>query len=232
MDDETYLRNRKQAVDVFHTFYYAPVIEGYVIWGKTFWMGYMVHKYPTDLWIYQEMLFELKPDVIVETGVMNGGGLAFYASMCRMLGKGEVIGIDIELTESAKQAAEQFPEITLIEGSSTDPGVIDMVRKIVNGRNALVILDSDHSMEHVLREMQLYKEFIQMGGYMVIEDSNINGHPVLLNFGPGPYEAIEQFFKINKEFEIDKTREKFLLTSNPNGYLRRVREPAKQHRRL
>jgi cephalosporin hydroxylase len=224
MDEEVYFDLRKKASEAFHYFYYTPQIEGWQTWYETYWMGFKVHKCPFDLWAYQEIIFELKPDVIVETGVASGGGIAFYASLCAMMGKGEVIGIDIDITDEAIRAAVQFPSIALIKGSSIDPDVIAKVRELVNGRNALVILDSDHKMEHVLREMQIYKEFVPLGGYMIIEDSNVNGHPVYPEYGPGPYEAIEQFFKINKEFEIDKSREKFLMTFNPNGYLRRIKK--------
>jgi cephalosporin hydroxylase len=224
MDTEKYLELRKVVSDAFHDFYYNLQPEGWQLWYITNWMGYQVFKCPLDLWVYQEIFFELKPDVIIETGVASGGGVAYYASLCAMMGKGEIVGIDIEITPEAQRAAAQFPSITLIEGSSTDAEVIDRVRGIVNGRSAIVILDSDHKMEHVLREMQLYNEFVPLGGYMVIEDSNVNGHPVFHSYGPGPFEAIEQFFKINKKFEIDKSREKFMMTFNPNGYLRRIRE--------
>ncbi|MFA6448370.1 MAG: CmcI family methyltransferase [bacterium] len=224
MDKEEYLAQLSRAVDNFHQIYYNVTFDGKPVWNMTHWMGYLVHKCPFDLWIYQELFFGIKPDVIVESGVARGGGIAYYASLCAMMGKGEIIGIDIDLTDEARRAAAQFPSITLIEGSSTDPDVVDKVRRIVNGRNTIVILDSDHKMEHVLKEMQLYKEFVPLGGFMIVEDSNINGHPIYEGYGPGPYEAIEAFLKMNDDFAIDKYCEKFMMTFNPNGYLRRISE--------
>jgi cephalosporin hydroxylase len=220
---EKYYELKKRIVDAFHLLYYGPQDDGSQIWYETYWMGFKIHKCPMDSWMYQEIFYELKPDVIIETGVASGGGVAYYASLCAMMGKGEVVGIDIELTAEAKHAAEKFPAITLIEGSSVDPDIIAKVRDIVKGRNAIVILDSDHKMEHVFREMQLYKEFVPLGGYMIIEDSNVNSHPIYPHYGPGPFEAIEAFMKTDNDFEIDKKCEKFLMTFNPNGYLLRVR---------
>ncbi len=179
-------------------------------------------KTPFDLWVYQEIINELRPDVIVETGIARGGSVAYLLSICRLVGKGEVVGVDIEITSQASHLAN-VPDVTLLKGSSTDPGIVQQVKDIIRGRSALVILDSDHARDHVLEEMRLYSEFVPVGGYMIVEDSNVNGHPIKPEHGPGPYEAIEAFLAECDDFEIDKSREKYYLTFNPNGYLRRIK---------
>ena len=89
------------------------------------------------------------------------------------------------------------------------------------GQVVLVILDSDHNMPHVLKEMEIYSEFVTKGSYMIVEDSNVNGHPIMPNWGPGPFEAIQRFLEENNSFEVDKNREKFYMSFNPNGYLKK-----------
>lgn len=213
-------------IDTFHRMYYHGILKGRPVWCDTTWLGIPVEKCPLDLWVYQEMIRELSPEVIVETGVMMGGSAAFMASICMLLGKGEVISVDIELKDLPRQIEKAFPNLTFIEGDSSAPEIVSRVKSMVAGRRALVILDSDHSRDHVLKEMRLYNDLVPVGCYMIVEDSNVNNHPVYPTFGPGPYEAIEEFLKENREFEIDKSREKFYFTFNPNGFLKRVQPPA------
>lgn len=210
-----------KATEFFHHMYYNGLGEPRV-WEHTLWLGYQVFKTPFDLWVYQEIINELRPDVIVETGIARGGSVAYLLSICRLVGKGEVVGVDIEITPQASHLAN-VPDVTLLKGSSTDPGIVQQVKDIIRGRSALVILDSDHARDHVLEEMRLYSEFVPVGGYMIVEDSNVNGHPIKPEHGPGPYEAIEAFLAECDDFEIDKSREKYYLTFNPNGYLRRIK---------
>ena len=130
--------------------------------------------------------------------------------------------IDINVHEQNKRPVH--PRITYITGSSTDEFVFSSIKGLIGeAKNIMVILDSDHTKEHVLNELRMYHQFIPIGGYLVVEDTNINGHPVQANFGPGPMEALKEFLLENDLFEIDKTKERFLLTMNPCGYLRRVR---------
>ena len=114
--------------------------------------------------------------------------------------------------------------ITYLLGSSTSKEIMeDVQRFIVNKNQIMVILDSDHKKEHVLSELRIYSQFVTKGSYIIVEDTNINSHPIFPDFGPGPMEAVKDFLEENKDFVIDKSREKFYLTFNPDGYLKRVR---------
>lgn len=187
-------------------------------WTEATWLGAQALKNPLDLWVYQEILFETQPELIVETGTYRGGSAAFLASMCDLLGHGEIVSIDIE------QVREDYPNhsrITYLGGrSSTDPDVVAEVGERAAGKRTLVILDSDHSQRHVEAELDAYAPLVPVGGYLIVEDSNIG--QIRKDLLPGPLEAIERFTAMTDEFEIDRSREKFLITFNPSGYLRRV----------
>jgi len=141
--------------------------------------------------------------------------------MCDLLGEGEVVSIDIE---PPRADYPEHPRITYLGGrSSTDPGVLYEVRARAAGRSLLVVLDSDHSREHVETELRAYAPMVPVGCYVIVEDSNIG--QIRKDLLPGPLQAIETFLAGNREFEVDRAREKFLITFNPSGYLRRVRDP-------
>ncbi|MFH1943878.1 MAG: CmcI family methyltransferase [bacterium] len=212
-------KTEKNNVDAFHKLYYDTHIFGKT-WGNTFWLGIRARKCPLDLWVYQEIIFELKPDIIIECGTANGGGSLFLANMCDLIHHGEIITIDIE----DKEGRPQHQRITYLLGSSISKEIVDQVgQRISNEDKVMVILDSDHSKDHVLKELQLYSQFVTKDSYLIVEDSNINNHPVAPDFGPGPMEAIEEFLKENKDFIVDKNREKFYMTFNPKGYLHRIK---------
>ena len=212
-------KTETEIIDSFHRLYYNSYHFGKA-WGDMKWLGTRVTKCPLDCWIYQEILFEQKPDVIIECGTSHGGSALFLASICDLLNKGRVITVDIR----KQPGLPEHDRIKYLSGSSTDPQVVAKVKEHINpGEKILVILDSLHTCEHVLREMNIYGPLVSKGSYMIVEDSNLNGHPVKAEEVPGPMEAIYEFFKNNKEFEIDKSREKLLLTWNPNGYLKKVR---------
>jgi cephalosporin hydroxylase len=188
-------------------------------WTDTTWLGAQALKNPLDLWVYQEIMVETQPELVVETGTYRGGSAFFLASLCDLLGAGEIVSIDIEPVRDDYPA---HPRITYLGGrSSTDPDVVADVRSRAEGKRALVILDSDHSQAHVEAELAEYAGLVPVGGYMIVEDSNIG--QIRKDLLPGPLEAIETFLGRTNEFEIDRTREKFLITFNPSGYLRRVR---------
>jgi cephalosporin hydroxylase len=202
-----------RAHDVFYASDWKP---------RTYWLGTLTLKNPLDLWVYQEIIFETRPDLIVETGTYRGGSAAYLASICDLLGAGEVISIDIE---PRRDDYPEHPRITYLAGrSSTDPAVVEGVRARAEGRRMLVILDSDHSQKHVEAELAAYAPFVPVGCYLIVEDSNIG--QIREDLMPGPLEAIETFLAQTDEFEIDREREKFLITFNPSGYLRRVSAPA------
>jgi cephalosporin hydroxylase len=188
-------------------------------WTQATWLGSQALKNPLDLWVYQEIMAETRPDVVVETGTYRGGSARFLASVCDLLGSGEVVSIDIE---PMREDYPQHPRITYLAGrSSTDAGVLAEVSERVEGRRTLIVLDSDHSQGHVEAELEAYAPLVPVGCYLIVEDSNIG--QIREDLMPGPLQAIETFLAGRSDFEIDREREKFLLTFNPSGYLKRIR---------
>ncbi len=203
------------AVDIFHQQYY----NSNVWYRDTIWMGVPVQKTPTDLWVYQELLCELRPSLIVETGTAFGGSALFLASICDLLDHGTVISIDSRVMAGRPQ----HRRIRYLTGSSIDPAIIAAVKYLTaNAALTMVFLDSDHSKAHVLKELDLYAPLVTRGSYLVVEDTNLNGHPVVPTFGDGPWEAVQEWLVDHPEYRVDHDREKFLITSNPNGYLRKL----------
>jgi cephalosporin hydroxylase len=192
-------------------------------WRNTFWFGVPLQKCALDLWIYQEIITQVKPELIVETGTWKGGSALFMANMCDLAGSGEVITIDISPCPDGAIRPEH-QRITYLLGSSTSPEIINRVQERRSRVDScLVVLDSDHSKEHVLNELRLYSHLVSKDSYLIVEDTNINGHPVLEKFGPGPLEAVQAFLAENADFLPDRDMEKFYLTFNPNGFLKRIR---------
>lgn len=212
-----FLNPPKNIEEEFHAKYYYSKI-----WADTYFLGKKVFKCPNDLWIYQEILWETKPDVIIECGTFHGGSALYYAKLFDMMElNGQIITIDVD----AMPDMPKNDRITYLYGSSTSAEIIEKVKELVKGKEKImVILDSDHSKDHVLKELELYHGFVSKGCYLVVEDSNINGHPVYSGFGqgPGPMEAMETFLPLHPEFAADKSKEKFLMSFNPNGYLKRI----------
>lgn len=200
----------------FHDLYYRRWLAG----GDTInlsWFGYATLKCPLDLWIYQELLVRTRPDVVVETGTKFGGSALFMATIMDIIGHGRVISVDIDPTP----ARSKHPRIGYIAGSSTEASVIAQVRKEVGADRAMVVLDSDHRSEHVYNEIIAYNSLVRIGDYLIVEDTNVNGHPTFQEYGPGPMEAVDKFLSENGEFVVDSRCERFLMTLNSRGYLRR-----------
>ena len=212
-------KSEKAIIERFHRLYYDLHLFGKT-WKQTYWFGVQTNKCPLDLWVYQEILFALRPDLIIETGTDNGGSAAFLASMCDLLNKGRIITIDLQ----SRPDRPQHPRIQYLLGSSTDETILKNVREQAAGKETiLVILDSDHRKPHVLNELRVFSQLVTLGSYLIVEDSNLNGHPVHPDHGPGPMEAIHEFLKETNDFVIDQDKEKFLMTFNPNGYLKKVK---------
>jgi len=206
----------QETVDRFHKLYYDSDTR---TWKNTFWLGVPVQKCPLDLWIYQEILWKVRPDVIIETGTYDGGSAYFLSHMCDLMGRGRVTTIDIE----PRPNRPQHPRLEYVTGSSTAPEVVSHVKQSLSPSDVvLVILDSDHSEAHVSNELQAYWDLVSPGSYLVVEDTNINGNPILPEFGPGAREAVDAFMAGNANFVLDEEMEKFFMTFNPGGYLRRV----------
>lgn len=209
-----------EIVRAFNVLYYG---KGHGCgWMDARFMGVPILKYPTDLFAMQELVVETKPEVIVETGSAYGGSALYFAFLCQNLGRGRVVSVDLVAEPTDAPPRPKHPLIDYVTGSSTDPAVVDHVWSLIAGRPAMVLLDSDHRRDNVLAEMRAYAGLVPVGGYMIVEDGCVNGNPVFPEYGPGPTEAMEAFFAENDEFRVDESREKFMLTQNPCGYLRRV----------
>jgi len=212
-------KKERNIVSRFHKLYFDSHRFGKT-WSNTFWLGIITKKCPLDLWIYQEIIFGIKPDVIIECGTAKGGSALFLASMCDLVKNGKVITVDVKDTKGVPQ----HKRIKYLIGSSTSKEIIEKIKSLI-GKNdkVMVILDSNHTKQHVLNELELYNKLVTKGDYLIVEDTQLNGHPVMPQFGPGPMEAVEEFLKENKDFVVDKTKEKFYMTWNPNGYLKKVK---------
>lgn len=207
---------RKFIVNSFTKLYYHSRPR---IWNNTFWFGVPIGKCPPDLWIYQEIMFETKPDVIIECGTGTGGSALYLAQHCDLMGNGRIITIDI----AEQPNRPDHERIMYITGSSIAPQTLQRIKELISSTDkVLVILDSDHSKNHVLQELNSYSELVTLGSYIIVEDTIIGGHPVKPHRKPGPMEAVKEFIKTNENFIIDKSREKFYLTFNRNGYLKKV----------
>jgi cephalosporin hydroxylase len=194
-------------------------IIGNGILGKTKYFGVWTMKSPMDSWVYQEIIYETQPDVIIEIGNFNGGSTLFLAHLCDLLGKGRVIGLDLS-HETVPEFIKNHPRITLIEGDACQR--LDDVKKIIsNEERVLVIEDSSHTYDNTLNVLRAYSTFIKPGDYLIVEDSIIH-HGLDHGPDPGPYEAITTFIAENEDFMIDRDREHFFITWNPKGYLKRI----------
>jgi cephalosporin hydroxylase len=199
------------------------------------WFGRPIIQLPEDIIAIQEIILNTKPDIIIETGVAHGGGLILYASLLELLGKGTVIGVDIEIRKHNREALEKHPlfkRITLIEGSSTENTIFNKVTELCSSsKNVMVILDSDHTHAHVLRELELYSMLVKKNGYLIVFDTGIEdvddkGYPDRpWGKGNNPKTAVWEFLKKNDRFVIDKEIEnKLLITVAPDGYLKCVKD--------
>ncbi len=205
----------KIVVDQFHWLYYNSPET----WLTTSWMGIPTQKCPLDMWIYQEIIFKTKPDLLIETGTAYGGSALFFATFMDTIGHGHVATVDVLDVPDRPQ----HPRITYLLGSSTSEESIESIRQMAeNADSIMVILDSDHSRDHVAKELRLYCDLVTPGNYLVVEDSNVNGHPVNRTHGPGPMEALGEFLATNSDFSIDSYQERYMMTFNPKGYLKRA----------
>jgi cephalosporin hydroxylase len=160
--------------------------------------------------------------LIVETGTAFGGSALFLAHALDQIGSGRVITIDLE----PRSGRPEHERITYVAGSSIDPGVTQSVADAAaSAKTVMVILDSDHSRDHVLAEMRMLGPLVTPGSFLIVEDTNLNGHPVEPHYGPGPMEAVNAFLSERGDFEIDPRWEKFFLSFSPRGYLRRCGSP-------
>ena len=204
--------------DEYHKWYYHNLV-----YHHTSWMGVKCQKSVSDMWNYQEILAELKPSLVVEFGTNRGGSALFFASILRQIGRPfKVLSVDIS-HRLLDPVAARDPDIVLVESSSTAPAVAERILRLKAELPGPVfaILDSDHRVEHVLAEMKLLRPLLLGGDYLIVEDSNINGHPVMPGWGAGPFEAIQAYEReFPDDYVHDAVRErKFGFTFATNGFL-------------
>ena len=197
------------------------------------WMGRPIIQYPQDMVAMQEIIWRVKPDLVIETGIAHGGSLVFYASLLELMGHGEVLGIDIEIRPHNREAIQSHPmsrRISMIEGSSIDPGIVAEVAARAAGKRTLVVLDSKHSHEHVLAELRAYAPLASVGSYCVVFDTVVEDLPAGLypgrpwDVGDNPKTAVAAYLKENGDFSVDSDVDaKTMISVAPGGYLRRMR---------
>ena len=210
----------KEVVDLYHqAFYDSPYT-----WRLNKWLGILTEQNPNDVWITQEIIVETRPDFIIETGTLCGGSAAVWATILEQVNpEGRVITIDImDQAQEARKLPIVQKHVEFLHGSSTAAHIINEVKSRVEGKKVLVILDSDHSKQHVLNELAAYAPLVTIGSYLIVQDTNVNCHPVARSFGPGPMEAIQEFLAANHDFIADRERERLMFTMHPKGYLRRI----------
>ena len=192
-----------------------------IVFNKCHWMGVCALKNPLDAWIYQEIIYNIKPDIIIEIGSDEGGSTLYLAHLLDIIGKGEIISVDI----SREKFKVRHDRIILVTGDSSSAEVFGKISKICENKKVLVIHDGDHSKKQVSKDMELYSSLVSVGSYLIIEDSIVDlFHPWdgLGGFGEGPLVAINEFLKSNANFIIDRDCERYIITYNPRGFLKRI----------
>ena len=191
-----------------------------IVFDKVTWMGRPVWKNVIDAWIYQEILYEVKPDVIVEIGSKFGGSTAYFADILTLLKNGFVISIDIDRS----QYKLEHERVVALTGNSSSPEILEKVRELCDGKKAMVVQDGAHYKKQVLEDLVNYSRFVSPGSYFIVEDGIVDLFHEGDGLGfrePGPLAAVEEFLENNHDFEPDSDRERYLLTYNPKGFLKR-----------
>jgi cephalosporin hydroxylase len=187
--------------------------------NKSTYLGVRAIKNPMDFWVYQEIIWRVKPEVIVEVGTCYGGGTLALAHLQDIMDLGRVITVDVDHSQVAAQVLEH-PRITAITGDACES--FAAVKELIgDSAPVLVIEDSSHTYENTLNVLRKYHTLVTADSYLIVEDSDLN-HGVPSGIKPGPYEAIETFMNENDDFAVDRSMEAFIATSNPKGYLRRT----------
>lgn len=230
--------NNKELVESANSFMKASTMPKYSYNFK--WLGRPIIQYPQDIMAMQELIFLIQPDLIIETGIAHGGSLIFMSSMLELNAScggpqdAEILGIDIDIRKHNRDAIEAHPmfkRISMIEGSSIAPEIIEQVKaKTNNKKRILVCLDSNHTHDHVLAELEAYAQLTSIESYCVVFDTIIEDLPVKMypdrpwGVGNNPKTAVWEYLKNHPEFEIDKhINNKLLISVAPDGYLKRVK---------
>lgn len=192
----------------FEAWYSSGVEQRY-----TFWKGVRTIKYPCDMWVFQEIIHETRPDVILETGSAHGGSAHFYADL----------GVEVHSVDVAPpKAPAPHPLVTYYRGFSTDPRILYYMEEAARGRRVMVFLDSNHSKENVLAELDVYARFVTTGCYLIVEDTHLGKTTMLVEYPDGgPGHALDEWLPNHPEFTVDRSREKHGITMHSGGFLRR-----------
>jgi len=183
------------------------------------WLGYPMQKSPFDIMAYQTLIYDVRPDLLIECGTWHGASALYFATLMDALNHGVVFTIDI----AGMPEHPKHDRIIYVTGSSTDEKIVQSVTEHASHfPRVVVVLDSDHRKEHVAAELEAYARCVTPGSYLVVEDTNVHGHPVRMDHPEGPWEALHEWLPGHPEFEIDKQLEP-VYTNNPDGWLRRVR---------
>ena len=197
------------------------------------WMGRPIIQYPQDMIAMQELIWNIKPDLIIETGIAHGGSLIYYASIMELIGHGEIVGVDIDIRDHNRKAIEEHPmfkRISMIQGSAVDENIVNQVREKAKGKKTVMVsLDSNHTHAHVLEELKLYAPLVTVGSYCVVFDTIVEDMPAHMydrpwDVGDNPKTAVWEYLKTNPDFEIDRSVDnKLLISVAPEGYLKRIK---------
>jgi cephalosporin hydroxylase len=200
----------------FHRMIYPLTIS-------TYWLGIQTLQNPMDMWMQQEIITEVRPDFVVECGTYRGGSALIWSMILDQVNPaGRVITIDIDDQTYEARKWPAWKRVDFLKGSSTDAGIVKEVTERVRGKQVMVILDSDHSRDHVLAELRAYAPLVSLNSYVIVQDTDIN-EVVRLDHGPGPMEALKAFLADNDQFVSDRGRERLLFTNHARGYLKRVK---------
>jgi cephalosporin hydroxylase len=193
-----------------------------IVLDKCYWMGVHALKNPLDAWIYQEIIYEVQPDVLIEIGSAEGGSTLYFAHLLDLLGRGRVLSIDIDRTNYHVR----HERIVALTGNSSSREILSRVSEFCEGKSGLVVHDGDHRKEQVLKDLRNYSKFVSLNSYFIVEDGIVD----IFRPGDGIGEegewalaAVEQFISENPDFVVDAERERYILTYNPKGFLRRIR---------
>lgn len=222
----------KKLLEVSNSFTVETIRAGYSY--NFTWMGRPIIQYPQDMIAMQEIIWEVKPDLIIETGIAHGGSIIYYASILELIGKGEVLGIDIDIREHNRAEIEKHPmskRISMLQGSAISNEIIEKVKPFAEGKKTVMVcLDSNHTHDHVLKELQLYSPFVTKDSYLVAFDTIVEDLPADLyadrpwSVGDNPKTAVHEFLRSNNDFVINSEIDNKLLVSvAPSGYLKRVK---------
>lgn len=183
------------------------------------WLGYRMQKNPLDLIAYHNIIYDLRPDLLIETGTWHGASALYFATLMDQLNHGVVFTIDL----FEWPMRPRHDRVFYLTGSSVEGEMVEYLREhFIRQMRVMVVLDSDHTKEHVAKELEIYAPMVTLGSYLVVEDTNIHGHPIRNDLPEGPWEAVHEWLPAHPEFEIDPVIEP-VFSNNPEGWLRRIK---------